>query len=511
MKRTNNFFRALSLLLCLLTVTGLFAACKIIISVPPAGTLAPPVADEAPATKAPSTTESTPTESTPTESTPGESATTETTPGESATTESATDEAAPEVRGTGAVSFCLTVTDLDGTRKEFVVKTDKKNVADALVEVGLVSGENSEYGLYIKVVNGITADYSVDGSYWSLLVNGEMSMVGASSVSVAEGLRVELKLTQTVVDPGAILFTPGAAVLPKSGSNTKSIGEISSNYAILIDAETGEILAGKDADTRFSPASMTMVMTLLVACENLKEGDLSQDVTNTEEIHNYVRAGKYRSLTVHWADVGDGAKLLDQLYGIGVVSAADCVMMVASYICKKATPAENEAAFVDLMNAEVEKMGLQNTHFDNPVGYDSENNYSTASDMAAIMMRALQCDLIREILSTQSRKFSAFGYNKNGDFVPAYNSQFYSTLFNVNGSGRIAAYEKKYGTFKLASLSLGGGKTGTLGSGSNYVYSLVSFAQTADKSKTYICVTGETSGGAEVMKDAKTIYDNYIN
>ena len=81
----------------------------------------------------------------------------------------------------------------------------------------------------------------------------------------------------------------------------------------------------------------------------------------------------------------------------------------------------------------------------------------------------------------------------------------------MNGSGRIAAYEKKYGTFKLASLSLGGGKTGTLGSGSNYVYSLVSFAKTADKSKTYICVTGETSGGSEVMKDAKTIYDNYIN
>lgn len=171
MKRTNNFFRALSLLLCLLTVTGLFAACKIIISVPPAGTLAPPVADDAPATKTPSTTEA-------------------------VTTEAATDEVAPEVRGTGAVSFCLTVTDLDGTQKEFVVKTDKKNVADALAEVGLVSGEDSEYGLYIKVVNGITADYNVDGSYWSLLVNGEMSMVGASSVSVAEGLRVELKKTK---------------------------------------------------------------------------------------------------------------------------------------------------------------------------------------------------------------------------------------------------------------------------------------------------------------------------
>lgn len=317
--------------------------------------------------------------------------------------------------------------------------------------------------------------------------------------------------TVTPSDPGEIIFTPGAVVLPKAGSGMKTVSGIDSRYAVLVDAATGEIIAGKDADVRFSPASMTKVMTLLVACENLKTGDLTQDLTNTEELHNYVRSGKYRGLTVHWADVGDGADLLEQLYGIGVVSAADCVMMVASYICKKSTPAENEAAFVELMNAEVERMGLKNTHFDNPVGYDSENNYSTASDMAAIMLRALQCDLIRTILSTPSRDFSAFGYNSKGEFVPSYNSHFYSTLFNVNGSGRIAKYEEKYGTFKLASLTLGGGKTGSLGSGANYIYSLVSFATTADKSKTYICVTGETSVGSEVMKDAKTIYDGYAN
>ena len=317
--------------------------------------------------------------------------------------------------------------------------------------------------------------------------------------------------TVTPSDPGEIIFTPGAVVLPKAGSGMKTVSGIDSRYAVLVDAATGEIIAGKDADVRFSPASMTKVMTLLVACENLKTGDLTQDLTNTEELHNYVRSGKYRGLTVHWADVGDGADLLEQLYGIGVVSAADCVMMVASYICKKSTPAENEAAFVELMNAEVERMGLKNTHFDNPVGYDSENNYSTASDMAAIMLRALQCDLIRTILSTPSRDFSAFGYNSKGEFVPSYNSHFYSTLFNVNGSGRIAKYEEKYGTFKLAALTLGGGKTGSLGSGANYIYSLVSFATTADKSKTYICVTGETSVGSEVMKDAKTIYDGYAN
>lgn len=315
----------------------------------------------------------------------------------------------------------------------------------------------------------------------------------------------------TPTDPGAILFTPGAAVLPSGAGTARSISDISSNYAVLVDASTGQILAGKNADVRFSPASMTKVMTLLVACENLKTGDLTQDLTNTEELHNYVRSGKYRNLTVGWADVGDGADLLEQLYGIGVKSAADCVMMVATYICKKDTPAENEAAFVELMNAEVARMGLQNTHFDNPVGYDSENNYSTASDMAAIMMRALQCDLIRDILSTPARDFSAFGYNSKGEFVESYNAHFYSTLFNVNKTSRIYAYEAKYGTFKLSSLTLGGGKTGTLGSGSNYIYSLVSYAKSADQSKTYICVTGETTVGADVMKDAKTIYDGYVN
>ena len=106
MKRTNNFFRALSLLLCLLTLTGLFAACKKI-STLPLGTFAPPTADEAPATKAPSTTEVATTEA----------ATTEAATDEAATTEAATDEAAPEVRGTGAVSFCLTVTDLEKKTK----------------------------------------------------------------------------------------------------------------------------------------------------------------------------------------------------------------------------------------------------------------------------------------------------------------------------------------------------------------------------------------------------------
>jgi len=312
----------------------------------------------------------------------------------------------------------------------------------------------------------------------------------------------------TPSDPGAILFTPGAAVLPKSGANTKSIGEISSNYAVLIDAETGEILAGKDADTRFSPASMTKVMTLLVAVQRLTTTDMDKTVYCTEEMREYVTTGNYKDLEIYGFKAGQGARIEDLLYGIGVISAADCVMMVASYICPAATPAESEAAFVELMNAEVQKMGLTSTNFDNAVGYESANNKSTATEIAAIMMRALTCEKIKAILSVKDMAFTT--YVENGS--PKSPCYFVSTLFRSANEKRSRqyAYESAYGKFKLNSLTLGGGKTGTLGdSKTGYIYSLVSFA--TGGGKTYIVVTGETGKSADVLKDAKTIYDNYIN
>ncbi len=74
----------------------------------------------------------------------------------------------------------------------FTINTDKETLADALTEHELVEGEVSTYGLYIKKVNGILADYDVDQSYWSLSKNGEMSMVGASGTVIADGDHYEL-------------------------------------------------------------------------------------------------------------------------------------------------------------------------------------------------------------------------------------------------------------------------------------------------------------------------------
>ena len=78
----------------------------------------------------------------------------------------------------------------------FTIHTDKENLADAMLEHGLVEGENSTYGLYIKKVNGITADYNIDASYWSLTVGGEYSMDGASFTTLTDGAHYEFTYTK---------------------------------------------------------------------------------------------------------------------------------------------------------------------------------------------------------------------------------------------------------------------------------------------------------------------------
>lgn len=74
----------------------------------------------------------------------------------------------------------------------FTLKTDKETLADALTEHALIEGEDGAYGLYIKKVNGITADYDIDQTYWSLSKNGEMLMTGVSSTAIADGEHYEL-------------------------------------------------------------------------------------------------------------------------------------------------------------------------------------------------------------------------------------------------------------------------------------------------------------------------------
>jgi hypothetical protein len=78
----------------------------------------------------------------------------------------------------------------------FTVKTDKENLADALLEHGLVSGDDSAFGLYIKYVNGMRADYDKDQAYWGLTKNGETMLDGASSITELDGAHYEFTYTK---------------------------------------------------------------------------------------------------------------------------------------------------------------------------------------------------------------------------------------------------------------------------------------------------------------------------
>jgi len=96
------------------------------------------------------------------------------------------DTAAVQVLGEGNTSFMLTVTDKEGSDTQFEIHTDKTTVGEALTELGLIDGEKSEYGLYVKTVNGITADYDKDGVYWAFYINGEYAVSGVDSTTIVE-------------------------------------------------------------------------------------------------------------------------------------------------------------------------------------------------------------------------------------------------------------------------------------------------------------------------------------
>ncbi len=92
------------------------------------------------------------------------------------------------------VEFTFEVVDANGETTIFIVKTDKKTVGEALLDEGLIAGEESEYGLYVKQVNGITADYDVDQTYWAFYINGEYAATGVDSTNVEAGSTYSFKV-----------------------------------------------------------------------------------------------------------------------------------------------------------------------------------------------------------------------------------------------------------------------------------------------------------------------------
>lgn len=162
--------------------------------------------------------------------------------------------------------------------------------------------------------------------------------------------------------------------------------------AICLDGNTGAVLYGKNIDKQEYPASITKIMTVLLALEN---GNLDDTVTFSENaVYSIEYGSAHLGLTA-----GEKLTLEQCLYGIMLASANEISNAVAEHI---GGSVEN---FADMMNKKAEELGCVNTHFVNPNGLHDDNHYTCAYDMALITQAAMKYDKFREIIHTQEYSY----------------------------------------------------------------------------------------------------------
>ncbi len=161
--------------------------------------------------------------------------------------------------------------------------------------------------------------------------------------------------------------------------------DVSSESAIVINYETGAVLYEKKADKQQYPASITKIMTALVAIEN---SEMDEEVTfSTEAVYNTEGSSIAR-------DVGEVMTMEECLYGMLLESANECAYAIGEHV------AGSEDAFVDMMNEKAEELGCTNTHFNNTNGLPDEQHYTSARDMALISAAAYANETFRIICGT---------------------------------------------------------------------------------------------------------------
>lgn len=184
--------------------------------------------------------------------------------------------------------------------------------------------------------------------------------------------------------------------------------ELYSAGAILIDAETNTVLCEKDPDAKIYPASMTKILTALVACEQID--DLDDTFRMTQAIIDPIYLA---DLTMAGFVDGEDVPLRELIYGAILPSGAEATEALAIYI------AGSEEAFAELMNEKAQELGLTTAHFVDASGLHNEDHYCTIRDMAVILQAALDNDLCREVLSTA--RYTTPPTNKHPDGVEMYN------------------------------------------------------------------------------------------
>ncbi|WP_027088780.1 D-alanyl-D-alanine carboxypeptidase family protein [Thomasclavelia saccharogumia] len=178
------------------------------------------------------------------------------------------------------------------------------------------------------------------------------------------------------------LITPLRAL-----ENSEDIG-LTAQYAVAIDAKSGLVLYNKNMDERMYPASMTKVMTTIVAIEMIKDFNATTVITQSD-IDTVWETGASSANF----EIGETVTYNDLLLGAILPSGADATRALANNLCG------SQEEFVNKMNELAEKLELKDTHFVNTTGIHDENHYTTAHDMALIVKYAVENEQFREIYS----------------------------------------------------------------------------------------------------------------
>lgn len=232
-----------------------------------------------------------------------------------------------------------------------------------------------------------------------------------------------------------------------------------SPYAILVELDSGNVIAEHNSEDKIYPASLTKIMTAVLAIENTD--DLSQTVTLPYDIFEPLYE---ENASMAGFQPGEEATLKDLLYGILLPSGAECCMAFADRI------AGSEEAFVDMMNEKATEIGMSNTHFCNATGLHNPDHYSTVKDISILLKYALQYEDFRQAFS--SSRYSTRPTNQHPDGFT-----FRSTMFKYMDSTEVVGGE------------IIGGKTGYTEEAGLCLASLAEV-----DGKEYILVTAKANG-----------------
>lgn len=167
--------------------------------------------------------------------------------------------------------------------------------------------------------------------------------------------------------------------------NAQTNLDSSAKGMVVLEGNTNTILYGKNEHERMPMASTTKIVTAILAIENCNDLDkkikISEKAIGIEGTSIYIKSGEELSMR-------------DLLYGLILASGNDCAVAIAESL-------GGEEKFVELMNEFAISLGLNNTHFDNPHGLDSDTHYTSAYDLAIMTSYALKNDVFREIVATE--------------------------------------------------------------------------------------------------------------